>query len=150
MEGQAGWRAEAGPPQTCQGIWDRAGEPRAGERRKGEAEGTVGLLTVILVFHPGAGNAPLQRLAEAQQEGARDSLLQQPAHLVPAHEAHDASAARRAAVRPCCFRLPVQTGRVPGLGPSSANLLQTALCWPGHFNGLTVSTPQGWRSVKLQ
>lgn len=33
------------------------------------------------MFHPGAGNA-LQRFTEAQ-EGARDSLLQQPAHLVP-------------------------------------------------------------------
>ena len=53
-------------------------------------------------------DAPLQmKIAKAQQEGAGDSLLQQPAHLVPAHKAHDTSAAWRAAVRPCCFLLPL-------------------------------------------
>jgi len=80
-------------PKSAERFRTEPGKPRAGRGAERTGCGHVGAeqLTISLVFHPGAGNAPFRRFTEAQEKGAGDGLLQQLALLAPAHKAHDAS-----------------------------------------------------------
>lgn len=107
----------AAQPRSYHRVQAEPQNPRVGRGSEGVGGGVGEGLTIILVFHPRASDAPFRSFAEAQEKGAGDRLLQESAFLAPAHEAHDVPGADGATVRPqgpCPACVDVGTGTGPG------------------------------------